>query len=218
MPVLEEELLIAHTLEHTRAVAGDCEIIVVDGGSRDRTPALARQYAPVVSAQRGRSIQMNAGAQLAHGNVLLFQHADTLLPPGALDLVRAALADPLVAGGAFALRFDQPGWAYERMGHDTTGRSAGGSYTGDQCIFVRRDRFWQLGGYPPIAIMEDLELSHTMRRMAQVRLIPTPVMTSARRHRQCGLLNVLLLCWRIRLLYALGVPADVLKRMYPDVR
>jgi hypothetical protein len=161
---------------------------------------------------------MNAGAMLAGGEVLLFQHADTLMPPGALDMVRVALADPEIIGGAFAIRFDQPGWAYERMGRDTSHRSLNGSYTGDQCIFVRRQVFWRMGGYPRIAIMEDVELSHTMRRLGPVRLIPAPVVTSARRHRACGLLNVLLLCWRIRILYALGVPPSVLKRMYPDVR
>jgi rSAM/selenodomain-associated transferase 2 len=218
MPTLDEQLLIASTLEATRRIVGDSELIVVDGGSRDATAALARPYAPVVSAQRGRAVQMNAGARLAHGDVLLFQHADTLLPAGALDLVREALDDPRVPGGAFAIRFDQPGWAYERMGRDTTRRSLGGSYTGDQCIFVRRSVFWQLGGYPALELMEDVELSHTMRRAGPVRLIPTPVVTSARRHRRCGLANTLLLCWRLRLLYNLGVPAAVLKRSYPDIR
>jgi rSAM/selenodomain-associated transferase 2 len=218
MPTLDEELLIADTLAATRRVVGDAELIVIDGGSADRTAALAQPFAPVVSARRGRAVQMNAGARLAHGDVLLFQHADTLMPPGALEMVRDALSDPQVTGGAFAIRFDEPGWMYERMGRDTTRRSLTGSYTGDQCMFVRRDVFWQIGGYPRLEIMEDVELSHTLRRLGLVRLIDTPVVTSARRHRQCGLLNVLLLCWRIRLLYALGVSDTALKRMYPDVR
>jgi rSAM/selenodomain-associated transferase 2 len=218
MPTLNEARLIAETLAKTRAVAGDAELIVVDGGSADGTAGLARHFAPVVCARRGRAVQMNAGALLAHGDVLLFQHADTLLPPGALELVRAALADPAVVGGAFALRFDEPGWFYERMGRDTTRRARGGSYTGDQCIFVRRDAFWRLGGYPPLEIMEDVELSHALRRLGPVRLIPTPVVTSARRHRQCGPVHVLLLCWRIRFLWALGVSDRRLKAMYPDVR
>jgi rSAM/selenodomain-associated transferase 2 len=218
MPALNEQQLIAQTLAATRQIVGDAELIVVDGGSNDRTAALARPYAHVVSARRGRAVQMNAGAMLARGEVLLFQHADTLMPPGALDMVRQALADPRVLGGAFAIRFDEPGWMYERMGRDTSRRSLGGSYTGDQCIFVRRAAFWDMGGYPQLEIMEDVELADTMRRRGPVRLIPTPVVTSARRHRQCGLINVLLLCWRIRLLYALGVSDRTLKRMYPDVR
>src|SRR5215216_978536 len=105
MPTLDEELLIVQTLAATRAVVGDAELIVVDGGSADRTAALARPFAHVVSARRGRAVQMNAGAMLARGDVLLFQHADTLMPPAALDLVREALADPQVLGGAFAIRF-----------------------------------------------------------------------------------------------------------------
>jgi rSAM/selenodomain-associated transferase 2 len=218
MPTLNEASLIAQTLAHTRAVAGDAELLVVDGGSSDGTPALARPFAPVVSATTGRAAQMNAGARLARGDALLFLHADTLLPAGALDMIGDALSDGRVVGGAFALRFDEPGRAYERMGVATTRRSANGSYTGDQCIFVRSHVFWQLGGYPDLPIMEDVELSHRLRRVGPVRLIPTPVTTSARRHRACGLANVLLLCWRIRLLYALGVPAPALKRMYPDVR
>jgi rSAM/selenodomain-associated transferase 2 len=218
MPTLDEELMIAETLAATRQVVGDTELIVVDGGSGDRTAELARPFAHVVSARRGRAVQMNAGAMLAHGEVLLFQHADTLMPPGALDMVRAALDDPQVIGGAFAIRFDEPGWMYERMGRDTSRRSLSGSYTGDQCMFVRREAFWRMGGYPRLEIMEDVELSHIMRRLGPVKLIPAPVVTSARRHRACGLLNVLLLCWRIRLLYALGVSDATLKRMYPDVR
>jgi rSAM/selenodomain-associated transferase 2 len=218
MPVLNEELLIGKTLTATRQVVGDAELIVVDGGSDDRTAALARPYAHVISARRGRAVQMNAGAMLARGEVLLFQHADTLMPPGALDMVSEAMADPAVLGGAFAIRFDEPGWMYERMGRDTSRRSLTGSYTGDQCIFVRRDAFWRMGGYPRLEIMEDVELADTMRRRGPVRLLPTPVVTSARRHRQCGLINVLLLCWRIRMLYALGVSDAALKRMYPDVR
>jgi rSAM/selenodomain-associated transferase 2 len=218
VPVLNEAALIASTLAHTRATAGDAELIVVDGGSTDGTPELARPFAPVVSAHRGRAVQMNAGAQLARSDALLFLHADTLLPPDALALVEDALSDSEIVGGAFALRFDEPGWAYERMGVTTTRRAANGSYTGDQCIFVRRRTFWQLGGYPSLPIMEDVELSHRLRRAGRVRLVPTPVVTSARRHRACGLVNVLLLCWRIRLLYALGVAPATLKRMYPDVR
>jgi rSAM/selenodomain-associated transferase 2 len=218
MPTLDEERLIAHTLAATREIVGDAELIVVDGGSHDATPSLARPFAPVVSARRGRAVQMNAGAALARGEVLLFQHADTWLPPRALELVREALDDPRVLGGAFAIRFDEPGWAYERMGRSTTRRSYGGSYTGDQCIFVRASGFWRLGGYPPLEIMEDVELSHRLRRLGPLRLIETPVVTSARRHRACGLPQVLLLCWRIRLLYALGVPPRLLKQMYPDVR
>lgn len=218
MPALDEELLVADTLAATREVVGDAELIVVDGGSADRTAELARPFAPVVSARRGRAVQMNAGAQLAHGDVLLFQHADMLMPRGALDLVREAMADPQVVGGAFAIRFDEPGVMYERMGRSTTRRSLSGSYTGDQCVFVRRDVFWSVGGYPRLETMEDVELSHTLRRVGPVRLIGTPVVTSARRRRACGLINVLLLCWRIRLLYALGVSDRALKRMYPDVR
>jgi rSAM/selenodomain-associated transferase 2 len=218
MPALDEEQLIGYTLAETRRVAPGAELIVVDGGSRDRTPAIARNYAPVVTARCGRAPQMNAGAMLAHGDVLLFQHADTWLPDGALTLVEQALADPHVVGGAFALAFDEDGWFYKRMARDTNRRSWEGYYSGDQCMFIRRDVFFQIGGYPDIALMEDLELSNLMRRAGPVNTITTPVITSARRHRTCGVLNVLLLCWRIRLLYALGVHPNVLKRMYPDVR
>ena len=218
VPTLNEAGQIVAALQATRAAAPGAELIVVDGGSADRTPELARPYAHVLSARRGRAAQMNAGAMLARGEVLLFQHADTLMPPGALGMVRGALASPQVIGGAFAIRFDQPGWMYERMGRDTSTRSLSGSYTGDQCMFVRRDVFWRVGGYPALEIMEDVELSHMLRRLGPVRLIDTPVVTSARRHRACGLVNVLLLCWRIRLLHALGVSDKTLKRMYPDVR
>ena len=214
VPTLNEGAQIAEALRAAQAAAPGAELIVADGGSADRTPELARAYAPVVSARRGRALQMNAGAMLAHGEVLLFQHADTLMPPGALELVRAVMADPQVLGGAFAIRFDEPGWMYERMGRDTTRRSLSGSYTGDQCMFVRREAFWDVGGYPRLEIMEDVELSDILRRRGPVRMIDTPVVTSARRHRKHGPLKVLVTGWYLQILYKLGMPEFGLHRLY----
>lgn len=218
VPTLNEEQLIGHTLAELRRIAPQAEIIVVDGSSSDHTAAIARQFAPIVNARRGRAPQMNAGAMLARGDVLLFQHADTWLPEGAVGMIENTLADAQIIGGAFALEFDDQGWLYRRMARSTTQRSWNGYYSGDQSMFIRRDTFWQLGGYPDIALMEDLELSNAMRGIGIVQMIGTPVVTSARRHRQCGVAQVLFLCWRIRLLYALGVHPNILKRMYPDVR
>src|SRR5947199_2530794 len=123
MPVLNETARIVEALTNVRRLARDAEIIVVDGGSEDGTPELASPFARVITSRKGRARQMNAGAAAAHGDVLLFLHVDTDLPAGALSAISCALHDPRVVGGAFALRFDEPGWLYGLIAWSTNMRS-----------------------------------------------------------------------------------------------
>ncbi|MEP7190131.1 MAG: TIGR04283 family arsenosugar biosynthesis glycosyltransferase [Roseiflexaceae bacterium] len=190
-------------------------MIVADGGSSDATAALATPFAHVVQSRRGRARQMNAGAQLAHGDLLLFQHADTRLPPGALTLVEATMADPQVVGGAFALRFDQAGWLYTAIACSTNWRSRlRHSYTGDQAIFVRAQVFRALGGYADIPLMEDVEICRRLRHDGALRFLTTAVLVSARRHRRYGPLRVVTTGWVYQMLYALGMPTFALHWLY----
>jgi len=216
IPALDEEASLPATVRSCRE-AGECEVIVADGGSRDLTVEVARRLADrVVAASSGRARQMNAGAGVARGDILLFLHADTLLPPGALDAVAGALRDRNVAGGAFRVALlPSPGaGAYVRAMLALTGRmitlrsSLTRSRTGDQAIFLRAETFRNVGGYPEIPLMEDVELSRAMRRKGRTVLLPHRVVTSGRRWEAWGPLRTILRMWRLRLGYRLGMTPE----------
>jgi len=212
IPALDEEASIARAIRSCRE-AGPCEVIVVDGGSRDRTVEIARGEADaVIAAPRGRAAQMNAGAAVARGEVLLFLHADTLLPGRSVPAVLDALQDPEVIGGAFRVRLAaSPGAGrYVRATLGVTGRMIGAraavsrSYSGDQAIFARAEAFRAVGGFPEIPLMEDVELSRRMRRAGKTVLLPLRVETSGRRWEAWGPLRTVLFMWRLRIGYLLG--------------
>jgi len=212
IPALDEEASIARTIRSCRE-AGPCEVVVVDGGSRDRTVVIARGRADAVTvASRGRAAQMNAGSDVARGGVLLFLHADTLLPAGSVAYVLGALQDPSVIGGAFRVRLAASSGAgrYVRATLGITGRAIGvraritQAFTGDQAIFVRAETFRSVGGYPEIPLMEDVELSRRMRRAGKTVLLPLRVETSGRRWEAWGPLRTVLFMWFLRIGYLLG--------------
>jgi rSAM/selenodomain-associated transferase 2 len=212
IPALDEEASIARAIRSCRE-AGPCEAIVVDGGSRDRTVEIARSQADaVLAAPRGRAAQMNAGAAIARGDVLLFLHADTLLPAGSVPVVLGALQDPAVIGGAFRVRLAaSPGVGrYVHAALGITGRMIGAragmtrAYTGDQAIFVRTEAFRRVGGYPEIPLMEEVELSRRMRWAGKTVLLPLCVETSGRRWEAWGPLRTVLFMWRLRIGHLLG--------------
>ena len=219
IPVLDEAATIAGTLEHILALEGEYEIIVVDGGSTDETVAIASRYARVLQSQRGRALQMNLGAEAAKGDVLIFLHADTLLPQEATTTIQAALANPSVVGGRFKVRLDHPGWRYRVIGFSINLRDRIlGGFTGDQAVFVRAAVFHDLGGYANMPLMEDLDFGRRMRRAGKVVRLPLTVVTSARRWQRNGVVRTILLMWLLRFLYLMGFPPSRLKRLYGDTR
>jgi rSAM/selenodomain-associated transferase 2 len=191
--------------------------VVVDGGSRDGTIESARRVPDVMAlvSARGRAVQMNAGARAARGGVLLFLHADTWLPDGALAAVRDALADPAVVGGRFDVRFDSPRPVLSMIAFFMNLRSRwSGISTGDQAIFVRRDVFDGLGGFAEIPLMEDVELTKRLKRRGRVAALRARVTTAARKWEREGALRTMVLMWALRLLYVCGVPPARLHRWY----
>ncbi len=214
VPTLNEADTIALTLRSARAAVGDCELIVVDAESVDDTAAVARQAgARVLTAVGCRAEAMNVGAAQARGEVLLFLHADTSLPLGAGELVRAALETAV--GGAFRIGFDEPKRVIEMLANFRS-RHLGIIY-GDQAIFARRTTFNRIGGYRPIPIMEDCDFVRRLRQVGSVKLVALAVTTSARRHRS-GTGRTLMRVWLIQLLYHLGVSPTRLAEMYPPIR
>jgi rSAM/selenodomain-associated transferase 2 len=220
VPVLDE----ADRLEALLAeLARDCpgvEVVIADGGSRDGSVEIAARAPRVglVSSARGRGRQMNAGAALATGEILLFLHADTRLPSGADAAVQRALVDPSVVYGRFDVRFDRPRGAFRLIARLMNLRSRlTGICTGDQAIFVRREAFERLGGYPEIALMEDVELTRRLKRVGRLAALGLQVTTSARRWEQNGVARTIVLMWTLRFLYLCGVGPDRLHRWYYGV-
>jgi rSAM/selenodomain-associated transferase 2 len=219
IPTLNEAGLIQFTLQKVRA-AGANEVIVVDGGSQDPTCESARPLADkVIKTPRGRALQMNEGAKAANGDVLLFLHADTALPPDASAEIEEALADRQVVGGRFDIELDRPGWLFGLVASLGNARSRLTKIaTGDQAIFVRREVFERIGGFSEIPLMEDVEFSRRLKQAGRVACLRHRVVTSSRRWEQRGPLKTVFLMWGLRFLYFFGVSPDRLKRLYLDVR
>jgi rSAM/selenodomain-associated transferase 2 len=215
IPTLDEAAAIGAAVAGARRALGACEVIVVDAGSRDGTAAAAAAAgATVVTALGSRADAMNLGASVASGDVLLFLHADTLLPAGAAAAVAAALEH--TGAGAFQIRFDRPRVVLERL-VNLRSRVFKVVY-GDQALFASRAAFDRVGGFRPIPIMEDRDLAARLRRAGGLTVVPLAVTTSSRRHRRDGQVRTIARHWLIQLLYTLRVPPERLARIYPPVR
>lgn len=216
VPTLNEAACIAATLDGLAPLrARGHEVVVVDGGSEDDTTALARTRVDLVlAAPRGRALQMNAGAAKARGAVLLFLHADTVLPAQADRLVTQALERGAL-WGRFDVRIKGRQWLFLVIAALMNQRSRfTGIATGDQAIFVRREVFEHLGGFAAQPLMEDIELSRRLRAQGRPACLREPVLTSGRRWEAQGVWRTVLLMWRLRWRYWRGVPADELAKAY----
>src|SRR5262245_5230925 len=217
MPVLDEAGLIVDALEALKPFRQrGVEVIVVDGGSRDDTMDLARPDADIViAAPRGRAVQMNAGAAIARGDVLLFLHADTRLPP---EADRRAL-DGMAQCGRCWGRFDVAiaggsAWLPVIAAAVNLRSRLNGIATGDQAMFVRREAFMAAQKFPEIPLMEDIALSRALKRLSPPLCLTDKVTTSGRRWEQHGVWRTILLMWRLRLAYSLGAEPAALARRY----
>ncbi len=217
VPALDEAGTLDSALASLAGLRADGhEVLVVDGGSVDDTPQRAAALADrVLSAPRGRALQMNAGAGAAAGDVLLFLHADTRLPGDAVQRVREALERGR-HWGRFDVRLSGPAWPLRVVERAMNVRSClTGIATGDQAIFVHRQAFEAVGGFPPIALMEDIALSRLLkRRFGRPACVGSPVVTSSRRWERDGVIRTVLLMWGLRLAYFLGADPERLAARY----
>ncbi len=213
IPTMNEVRSIAACIESAR-VAGATQIIVVDGGSSDGTLEAARQAGAteVVGSGRGRGVQLNHGAAVASGQMILFLHADNQLGNECLNQICQS-AD--VIWGAFRQRIDSPRALFRIIEQGNAMRVTWlGKPFGDQAVFVRRDVFEQQGGFAAIPLMEDVELAQRLRRIAGPLLLDGPVTISARRWQENGVLRQTVRNWTIQAAYRLGIPAERLARYY----
>ena len=213
IPTLNEAEQIKRTLASVAAQAHPCEIIVADGGSTDATQKRAAGRAVVIQSGAGRARQMNAGAAQATGDVLLFLHADTHLPPDASQAIAAALADPAAEAGLFRLAFDQDTPLLRFYSFCTRVPSPRLGF-GDRGLFVRRSTFEDVGGFPPIPIFEDLEMVWRLYRRGGLRFLPQRVVTSARRFARHGALRQQLRNLYLWLHYLAGTDPERVAQLY----
>jgi len=219
IPVLNEEKTIGASLRALMPLAPS-EIIVVDGGSSDRTRDICGSFnVKVLTSERGRARQMNHGAGHATGDVVLFLHADTRLPPSAFNDIAAALNVPLYLGGRFDIELEGEHWMLKLIGRMISYRSRVTKVgTGDQALFVRREVFERMGGYPDIPLMEDIAFCRMLKHLGGVACLRSRVVTSARRWEVDGVWRTILRMWTLKSLYLAGVSPARLKQFYADTR
>ena len=217
IPVFNEEKTIEEALLQLQWLRkNECEILVVDGGSSDRSLEIARQYADkVVLSEKGRAVQMNAGAEHASGNLLVFLHIDTFFDKGSFNrLVDISSSDPQICG-RFDVRLSGNQNAFRVIERLMNIRSRITSIvTGDHAMFISRQLFIEVGGYSAIPLMEDIELSKRLKKLSKPVCLNECVTTSSRRWEKNGIVVTVLTMWILRLAYWAGVKPSMLERIY----
>lgn len=217
IPVVNEAPNLERLLPDLPDKCPGAEVIVVDGGSTDETLQVVGRFpfARPIMSPRGRARQMNAGVHEAQGEVLLFLHADAVLPHGASEAIRGALADPDTVGGRFDINLESSRLAMQVIAFFMNLRSRLTRIaTGDHAIFVRQKIFAEMGGYPNIPLMEDVEFTKRLKRRGRIACLPLRVTASVRKWEQEGLLRTVLLMWTLRFLYFFGVSPARLHLLY----
>lgn len=217
IPTLNEENLLEKTLFNIHSDVEEYEIIVSDGGSGDKTCEIANNHPKVtlVRSRKGRAIQMNEGAKVAQGQILLFLHADTLLESGALELIKENLDAKEAIAGSFYLKFDEDRTALKIYSWFSKFNHPLFTY-GDQAFFIKREAFLSLKGFANLPIMEDLEIQKRLRRTGKFIKLNKPVTTSSRRFKKSGVLWQQIKNIYLVFLFLIGVPPAYIKKHYKD--
>ena len=216
IPVLNEEISLSRISSHLRSIQRQGhEIIIVDGGSTDNTLAVAFEVTDtVLVSQRGRALQMNNGAAVATGDILLFLHADTFLPENTAQIISDACHSKN-CWGRFDVRLSSSKFVYRLIESLMNLRSCLTSIaTGDQAIFIEKKMFDRVDGFPEIALMEDVEISSRLKKISRPACLKQKVIASSRRWEKNGVVTTVLLMWKLRLYYFFGVSPDKLNRLY----
>ena len=218
MPVLNEAKILEKTLSRLQPELKSHELIVVDGGSTDDSVGIAGKYGRVITSERGRAKQLNAGAAAATGDIVIFLHADIWLESGALAAIGTALSSDYVGGG-FRQKIDGKCFLYRliEMAGNLRGKYLKVFY-GDSGIFLTRTDFEKIGGFPDVPILEEMEFSRDLRRLGKTTLLTPYIHISPRRWEARGIVQTTLNNWLITLLYFFGVSPEKLAKLYRHIR
>lgn len=216
IPVLNEEASLSRISSHLQSIKHQGhEVIIVDGGSTDNTLSIAYELTDrVIVSKAGRALQMNNGAAVASGEILLFLHADTFLPDNAVQIISDS-SQRKDCWGRFDVRLSSSRYVYRLIEQLMNLRSCLTSIaTGDQAIFVEKNLFDHVGGFPEIVLMEDVEISRQLKKISKPVCVKQKVITSSRRWEKNGVVATVLLMWKLRLYYFFGMSPEKLNQLY----
>lgn len=215
IPTLNEQHTIRDLLTYLHSWNESPQIIVVDGGSSDRTVEEAQLMATVLDSPPGRAVQMNRGAEQAHGDILWFLHADTRPHPRSIEAIKHSLHTPNVIGGAFEWDLDAHGWIYRASVWMSNRKNRLlDTFYGDMGIFIRASVFCEIGCYRDIPLMEDMQLCRDMKATGDIVILPQRILTSSRRWHDEGAAYNLVRNWMLQLAWRLGVSPHTLATWY----
>ena len=218
IPILNEAKILEQSLSQLTQQLQSHQLIIVDGGSSDGSLFIAKKFGQVLSSPQGRARQMNAGAAAANGDILLFLHADVWLEFGAINGVETAIATGYV-GGAFKQRIEGGHILYRLIERGANFRAQRLQlFYGDGGIFIRKRHFYQIGGFPNVPILEEMEFSRKLRHLGKTTLVEPGIRISSRRWKKNGIVRTTTLNWFITALFALGVSPFRLARLYRHIR
>ena len=217
IPVLNEEIFFNEQNSFFKLLIEEGhEIIVVDGGSKDHSLNIAKSIGcKIISTKSSRGFQQHKGASISVNDIMVFLHADTTLPSSALISIKQALSKKNITWGRFNVSFTNQKLIYKIIAWFMNKRSClTGIVSGDHALFVKREVYFECGGFSDIPIMEDIDISKKLKKYSKPICLTDKVTTSARKWEKNGVLNTIFLMWRLRFLFYIGIPADKLAKYY----
>jgi rSAM/selenodomain-associated transferase 2 len=218
VPIYNEEQVLRENLPYLEEIREHGELIFIDGGSSDRSVEIIKDCGRVIQCAKGRSLQMNFGAKHATRSIYLFLHADNVVLPNALISIQKHIEEGF-AGGCLTQRIDKKGPMYRIIeGQGNLRAKVSKVFYGDQGIFVKKDKFWKIGGFPDVPIFEDVLFTKKLRKVGKTVVLSDKIIVSPRRWERNGIIKTTLLYNWIIILFRLGIPLEKIKGLYSDLR
>ncbi len=219
VPILNEASNIKTCIEKIKKLKGEKEIIFVDSDSKDNPKKIIGNSGKYILTDSGRAKQMNAGAELSKGEILLFLHCDTSLPPKSLETIRIVLKENKIIGGGFLHSFDKNNLFCRMISLSANIRTfTSHIFFGDQAIFIRKSTFTEMNGYRELPLFEDWDFSSRMKKFGKIKIIKKSICTSSRRIKHWGKIKTLYIWWGLSILYLVGFSEKKLAKLYKNVR